>query len=67
MPYRFIDVDMGLIFLNATSFGTLAMAWFSDNLNSWGGFVVMMSVAYLNYRKAEALRVNKTDKNKDEQ
>ena len=51
--------------LNATSVTTLSLAWFSDNLNSFGGFVVMMSVAYLNFAKARNLRNdNKNEKNK---
>jgi hypothetical protein len=47
-----------MIFLNATSVGTLALAWFSDNLNTIGGFIVMMSVAYLNFAKARNIRKN---------
>ena len=63
MPYRFINVDMGMVILNATSIATLTLSWFSDNLNSWGGFIVMMSVAYLNFAKAQNLR--KGNKNED--
>ena len=58
MPHRLINIDYGMIMLNATSLGTLTLAWFSDNLNSVGGFVVMMSVAYLNFAKARNLRKN---------
>ena len=64
MPYRFINVDMGMVILNATSIATLTLSWFSDNLNSWGGFIVMMSVAYLNYQKGRSEKI-KRDKNED--
>lgn len=64
MPHRLLNIDYGMIMLNATSLGTLTLAWFSDNLNSVGGFVVMMSVAYLNYCKARNLNKNgKNEKN----
>ena len=46
MPNRLLNIDYAMLMLNATSLGTLSLAWFSDNLNSFGGFVVMMSVAY---------------------
>lgn len=65
MPHRLLNIDYGMIMLNATSLGTLTLAWFSDNLNSVGGFVVMMSVAYLNFAKARNLRKNgKNEKDK---
>lgn len=56
LHYKFINIDFALIILNATSVGTLALAWFSDNLNSVGGFIVMLSVAYLNFAKARKIR-----------
>jgi hypothetical protein len=62
MPQRLLNIDYSMLMLNATSFGTLTLAWFSDNLNSFGGFVVMMSVAYLNFAKARNLRKDKEDK-----
>ena len=67
MPHRimkYIDIDYGMIMLNATSLGTLSLAWLSDNLNSFGGFVVMMSVAYLNFAKARNLRNKKNEEDK---
>jgi hypothetical protein len=62
MPQRLLNIDYSMLMLNATSFGTLTLAWFSDNLNSFGGFVVMMSVAYLNFAKARNLRKDNEDK-----
>ena len=57
MPYRlFNNMDFVLLTLNATSTATLGLAWFSDNLNSVGGFIVMLSVAYLNFAKARKIR-----------
>lgn len=64
MPHRLINIDYGMIMLNATSLGTLTLAWFSDNLNSVGGFVVMMSVAYLNFAKARNLRNKNNEEDK---
>ena len=55
MPYRFINIDLAMITLNATSLGIIALAWLGDNLNTIGGFAVMMSVVYLNYKKGQAL------------
>lgn len=52
MPYRLINIDMGLILLNTTSIGVLALNWFSEHLTGVGGFIVMMSVATLNIAKA---------------
>jgi hypothetical protein len=33
MPHRLLNIDYSMLMLNATSFGTLTLAWFSDNLN----------------------------------
>lgn len=51
-PYRFINIDMGLVILNTTSVGVLVLNWFSDHLTGFGGFIVMMSIATLNIAKA---------------
>jgi hypothetical protein len=64
MPHRLLNIDYGMIMLNATSIATLTLSWFSDNLNSWGGFIVMMSVAYLNFAKAQNLRKGNKDEDK---
>ena len=53
MPYRFINVDVALLALNVTSVTTMAFAYFSDHLTGIGGFLVMLSVAYLNFAKAQ--------------
>jgi len=66
MPHRFIDIDLAMVTLNATSIGTLLLAWFSDNLNSLGGFVVMLSVAYLNYAKARNFMKKKNNARDEE-
>ena len=52
MPYRFINIDVGMILLNTTSIGVLALNWFSEYLTGIGGFIVMLSVAALNAAKA---------------
>lgn len=68
MPHRiikYLEIDLGLIFLNATSLSTLGLAWFSDNLNTIGGFCVMLSVAYLNFAKARNIRKNGKKSNED--
>ena len=52
MPHRLINIDLGLIFLNTTSVGILALNWFSEHLTGIGGFIVMLSVALLNVAKA---------------
>jgi hypothetical protein len=65
MPHRLINIDYGMIMLNATSLGTLGLAWFSDNLNTLGGFLVMLSVAYLNFAKARNLRAKGKKENED--
>ena len=52
MPYRFINIDLSLLLLNTTSLGVLVLSWFSENLNTVGGFIVMLSVALLNCAKA---------------
>ena len=56
MPYRLVNIDLAMITLNATSITAMGLAWFSDNLNSIGGFVVMLSIAYLNFAKARKIR-----------
>ncbi len=56
MPYRLINIDLVMVTLNMTSVATMTLAWFSDHLNSVGGFIVMMSVAYLNYIKAQKIK-----------
>jgi hypothetical protein len=64
MPYRFINIDLAMVTLNTTSLGIVALAWIGDNLNTIGGFAVMMSVVYLNYKKGQALdRENQTKDN----
>jgi hypothetical protein len=65
MPQRLLNIDYSMLMLNATSLGTLSLAWFSDNLNSFGGFVVMMSVAYLNYCKARNLNIKSKEDKED--
>lgn len=52
MPHRLINIDLGLIMLNTTSVGVLALNWFSEHLTGVGGFIVMLSVATLNLAKA---------------
>ena len=64
MPYRLINIDLEMITLNASSLGIISLAWIGDHLNSIGGFAVMMSVVYLNYKKARA--IDRDDKSKDE-
>ena len=67
MPHRiikYINIDLGMIFLNITSGVTMAAAWLNDNLNSIGGFCVMLSVAYLNFAKARNIRKNGKEDNK---
>jgi len=56
LHYKLINIDFALVILNATSVTTLGLAWFSDNLNSVGGFIVMLSIAYLNFTKACKIR-----------
>jgi hypothetical protein len=55
MPHRlikFTDVDVSMITLNATSVGSLAMSYMTDNLTGFGGFVLIISIAALNFSKA---------------
>jgi len=62
MPHRLINIDLVMLTLNLTSVTTLGMAWFSDNLNSIGGFVVMLSIAYLNISKARKINNERRSK-----
>jgi hypothetical protein len=55
MPYRLIkyaDIDLTMLVLNTTSVGVLALNWFSEHITGVGGFLVMLSVAALNFAKA---------------
>lgn len=52
MYNKLLAIDYNLIVLNAASVTTLAMSWFTDNLNTAGGFLVMVSIAVLNFSKA---------------
>ena len=52
MKINCMNIDYGMIVLNATSLATVALSWLSDNLNTAGGFIVMLSVAALNSAKA---------------
>lgn len=47
-----MNLDYGMIALNATSVTALALSWIGDNLNTAGGFIVMLSIAALNFAKA---------------
>jgi hypothetical protein len=52
MFLKYINIDATMMVLNVTSFGTLALAWTTEHLAGLGGFVVMISVAALNFSKA---------------
>lgn len=52
IQYKFVNIDFMMIVLNATSLGVLTLNWFSEHLNTAGGFIVMLSVAALNFAKA---------------
>jgi len=54
MKYN-VDIDFSMIFLNATSFGALALAWMTEHLAGVGGFILVISIAALNFAKAWAI------------
>lgn len=51
MPYRLVNLDFTMLILNTTSVGTLAIHYLTEHLTGVGGFVVMLSVAFLNIAK----------------
>lgn len=55
MPYRlikFAELDYQMIVLNATSVTTLIASYLTENLTGWGGFILILSIAALNFAKA---------------
>jgi hypothetical protein len=46
------NMDFSIISLNATSIATLVMGWFTGNLESIGGFILVLSMALLNVAKS---------------
>ena len=52
MPHRLLNIDLQMVLLNTTSVGVLAMNWFSEHMTGAGGFIVMISIAALNFAKA---------------
>ena len=55
MPQRlikFADIDFQMVVLNATSVTTLVMSYVTENLTGVGGFILIMSIAALNFAKA---------------
>lgn len=66
MPFKYINIDLGMIVLNTTSVGVLALNWLSEHFSSAGGFFVMLSVATLNFAKAyNTVKQAKNDSKKD--
>lgn len=55
MPTRFVNIDSAMILLNATSVTALALTWMTEHLSSTGGFIVMVSIAFLNTAKGIAV------------
>ncbi|MBV1928301.1 MAG: hypothetical protein KUG81_02160 [Gammaproteobacteria bacterium] len=54
MPSRllkFAELDYQMVFLNMSSVGALVASYVSESLTGWGGFVLLMSIAFLNVAK----------------
>ncbi len=67
MPHRLINlinVDYQLIALNVTSVTTLVASYVSENLTGVGGFILIMSIAALNFAKAYSTIKHGTKKKK---
>jgi len=55
MPHRLVSlmsIDYQLVALNVTSVTTLIASYVSENLTGVGGFILIMSIAALNFAKA---------------